>query len=42
MEKGREKVAEKLKDGDVTDQQLRSIIIRKIDDVNSKLDGVKN
>ena len=40
MEKGREKVAEKLKDGDVTDQQLRSIIIRKIDDVNSKLDGI--
>ena len=40
VEKGREKVAEKLKDGDVTDQQLRSIIIRKIDDVNSKLDGI--
>ena len=40
MEKGREKVAEKLKDGDVTDQQLRGIIIHEIDDVKSKLDGI--
>ena len=40
VEKGREKVAEKLKDGDVTDQQLRGIIIREIDDVKSKLDGI--
>lgn len=35
VEKGREKVAEKLKYGDVTDQQLRGIIIREIDDVKS-------
>ena len=40
VEKGREKVAEKLKYGDVTDQQLRGIIIREIDDVKSKLDGI--
>ena len=40
VEKGREKVAEKLKYGDVTDQRLRGIIIREIDDVKSKLDGI--
>ena len=30
----------KLKDGDVTDQQFRGIIMREIDDVKSKLDGL--
>ena len=38
--KGRDKVAERLKDGDVTDQQFRSLIVREIDDIKSKLDGL--
>ena len=40
VNKGRDKAAEKLKDGDVTDQQFRGLIIREIDDVKSKLDGL--
>ena len=33
-------VAEKLKEGDITDQKLRDRIIREITDVKSKLDGL--
>ena len=40
VNKGRDKAAEKLKDGDVTDQQFRSFIVREIDDIKSKLDGL--
>ena len=40
MNKGRDEAAKKLKDGDVTDLQFRSIIMREIDDVKSKLDGL--
>ena len=40
VNKGRDKVAERLKDGDVTDQQFRSLIVREIDDIKSKLDGL--
>ena len=40
VNKGRDKVAEKLKDGDVTDQIFRDLIVREIDDVKSKLDGL--
>ena len=40
MDKGRDEAAKKLKDGDVTDQQFRSIIMREIDDMKSKLDGL--
>ena len=40
MDKGRDEAAKKLKDGDVTDHQFRSIIMREIDDVKSKLDGL--
>ena len=40
MDKGRDEAAKKLKDGDVTDQQFRGIIMREIDDVKSKLDGL--
>ena len=40
MDKGRDEAAKKLKDGDVTDQQLRGIIMREIDDMKSKLDGL--
>ena len=40
VDKGRDEAAKKLKDGDVTDQQFRSIVMREIDDVKSKLDGL--
>lgn len=40
LDKGRHLAAEKLKDGDVTDQQFRSFIVREIDDMKSKLDGI--
>ena len=40
MDKGRDEAAKKLKDGDVTDQQFRGIIMREIDDMKSKLDGL--
>ena len=40
VNKGRDKAAEKLKDGDVTDQQFRGLIIREIDDIKSKLAGL--
>ena len=40
VDKGRDKAAEKLKDGDVTDQKFRALIVREIDDIKSKLDGL--
>ena len=40
VSKGRDKAADKLKDGDVTDQKIRNIIVREIDDIKSKLDGL--
>ncbi|KAL9966947.1 hypothetical protein ACROYT_G025095 [Oculina patagonica] len=40
VNKGRDKAAEKLKDGDVTDQRVRELIVREIDDIKSKLDGL--
>ena len=40
LKKGRQSLAEKLKDGDVTDQQLRSWIVNEFDNVNSKLDAM--
>ena len=40
VNKGRDKAAAKLKDGDVTDQQFRGLIVREIDDMKSKLDGL--
>jgi len=40
VDKGRDKAAEKLNDGDVTDQQIRRLIVREIDDIKSKLDGL--
>ena len=39
VSKGRDMAVEKLKDGDVTDQIFRDLIVHKIDDVKSKLDG---
>ena len=40
VDKCRDEAAKKLKDGDITDQQFRGIIIREIDDLRSKLDGL--
>ena len=40
LDKGRYLAAEKLKEGDVTDQQFRSFIVRELDDIRSKLDGM--
>ncbi|XP_078378088.1 uncharacterized protein LOC144661262 [Oculina patagonica] len=40
VNKGRDKAAEKLKDGDVTDQKFRDLIVREMDDIKSKLDGL--
>ena len=40
VNKGRDKVVEKLKEGDITDQKLRDLIVREIDDMKSKLDGL--
>ncbi|CAH3164621.1 unnamed protein product [Pocillopora meandrina] len=40
VDKGRDEASKKLKDGDVTDQQFRGIIMREIDDMKSKLDGL--
>ena len=40
VDKGRDKAAENLKDGDVTGQKFRALIVREIDDVKSKLDGL--
>ena len=40
VDKCRDEAAEKLKDGDITDQQFRGIIVREIDDLRSKLDGL--
>ena len=40
VNKGRNAAAEKLKDGDVTNQQLRNLIVSELDDIKSKLDGI--
>ena len=40
VDKGRDKAAEILKDGDVTDQRFRSLIVREINDIKSKLDAL--
>ena len=38
--KGRDAAAERLKEGDATDQQFRNMIVRELDDIKSKLDGL--
>ena len=40
VNKGRDVAAERLKDGDVTDQKFLGLIVREIDDIKSKLDGL--
>ena len=42
MNKGRDKAAERLKEGDVTDQKFRGLIVREIDEIKSKLDNNNN
>ena len=38
--KVRDTAAESLKDGDITDAKLREIVVRKLNDIRSKLDGL--
>ena len=40
VRKGRDVAAEKLKEGDITEQKLRDVIVREIRDVKSKLDAL--
>ena len=40
VNKGRDKAAGRLKEGDVTEQKFRSVIVSEIDDIKSKLDGL--
>ena len=40
VNKGRDKLAEKLNEGDVTDQKFRGLIVREIDEIKSNLDGL--
>ena len=38
--KGRAVTAEKLKEGDVTDQKIHDLIVREVKDIKTKLDGI--
>ena len=40
VSKGRDKLAEKLIEGDVTEQKFRALIVREIDEIKSQLDGL--
>ena len=40
VNKARDLASEKLKEGDVMDEKFRSLIVREIDDIKSKLDGL--
>ena len=40
VSKGRDKLAEKLNEGDVTEQKFRGLIVREIDEIKLKLDGL--
>ena len=40
VNKGRDKAEERLREGDVTDQKFRGLIVGELDDVKSKLDGL--
>ena len=40
VNKGRDKAAESLKEGDVTDQKFRGMIVREIEDIKLKLDAL--
>ena len=38
--KARDATAERLKDGDVTDSKIREIVVRELNDIKTKLDGL--
>ena len=38
--KARDKTAEKLQEGDVTDENIRKIVVRELNDIKTKLDGL--
>ena len=40
IKKGRDLVAEKLREGDVDDERFRGLIVREIEDIKSKLDSI--
>ena len=40
VNKGRDVTAEKLKEGDVADKKVRDLIVREVEDIKSKLDGL--
>ena len=40
VNKARDLAADKLKEGDVTEEQFRNMVVREIDDIKSKLDGL--
>ena len=40
VNKGRDRVAEIMRGGDITDQRFRSLIVREIDDIKSRLDAL--
>lgn len=40
LNKGRDLAADKLQEGDLTEQQFCNMIVREIDDIKSKLDGL--
>ena len=40
VKKARSKIAERLKDSDITDEQCRRLIVRELDDIKTKLDGL--
>ena len=40
VNKGRDMTAERLKEGDVADQKIRDLIVREVEDIKSKLDGL--
>ena len=40
LNKARDISADKLKDGDITDAKLREIVVRELNNVNFKLDGL--
>ena len=40
VNKGRDVTAERLKEGDVADQKIRDLIVREVEDIKTKLDGL--
>ena len=40
VNKARDSVAAKLKDGDVTDAKIRELVVRELNDIKTKLDGL--